>query len=1246
MRDEMKQQDIALSILKFWYFQELFGQESYPDNVKDRSNKKKDYLKVQMDYSLNILGEEEIFPIDPENGYTCSLYDKIHSYKRADGLEYYSGPEVYVGKIKREACINKLAELLNQKNPGLLKDYGESLEHDYSVIAWFSLKLNADGTYKEGSFSLSPNLWALKAIKKSVVEKINLLDLVNSDNYKTDNGELEKILLATDDEKGNQLKNKVKKYAQSMERPYLVKDEENHIEELNFVEFTIRLMELTHCVYDEYVKPLLKIEYEELVDGRSWIKNILPEEIDCNVYLTYYRKKQDAEKEDNYMPLFKSYYSDDLGMVLKSLEQDKEALLTKDLINYINGAYCEWKSVVEAGGRRTDVSRTDLLKNSENILLDYFKDCLHIKSAPIGKWPCQYSPALMQQTAINNVVKLIADENSEQRVFSVNGPPGTGKTTLLKEVIVHCIISKAVVLSSIADPDDAFDKKNFQEKYSTINSYYDFSKKSAALNKYSIVVTSNNNAAVENITKELPQTEKLLPDIKDLGVKELFTPENGRDIYFSDLSEMLFRNGRADDKLGREAATWGLVAVALGKKSNIDTFHKNVLVNLLKMYKDDVSQKNYDESKDGSKAIEVEGKLDCAAVEKTVKTYSEVREEFLKQLSLVEKSENSYATIIDDYCSLKKSVDQKGWSSLFEGIVKRFGHSNASETLQSLAEEYLENTTKVNLDFVKAVLHDECDSKDTYKGPQLNNPWFESEYDRNREKLLYYALQLIESFILSSKACRTNLELLEYFWDGKYRGSELKLCEADRAACAVPVMQTLLLLVPVISSTFASVQKFFRECSKRDVFGLLVVDEAGQAPPQMALGSLFRARRAIIVGDPKQVEPVVTGELDVLTRMFDAEIYAPYKDKSISVQRCADIINGVGTYLKNTDGGEDWVGCPLVVHRRCLSPMFDIANKISYDGIMKKGTFTPSEEQRKLFLYEDSKWFDIQGKEKGNKDHFVEAQGAFVADLVQKAFDKCGGKVPSLYVISPFKSVAMGMKQYLERRYGKDIAKAMDKNIGTVHTFQGKEAQEVIFLLGCDSSDGAKGAVGWVNNNIVNVAATRAKSRLYVVGRFKDVWEKQGEGKPVYTMYKILEQNGSVVSIKNEVPQAIEERIVCSECGESVNEAEKKYSERHFKRVLCRACQNAVKEGRTEERIVCSECGEAVNKAEKKYSERHFKKVLCRTCQNTVKEGRTEERIICSECGGAVSEAEEKYSERYFKRVLCRACQKNNVKRK
>ena len=66
------------------------------------------------------------------------------------------------------------------------------------------------------------------------------------------------------------------------------------------------------------------------------------------------------------------------------------------------------------------------------------------------------------------------------------------------------------------------------------------------------------------------------------------------------------------------------------------------------------------------------------------------------------------------------------------------------------------------------------------------------------------------------------------------------------------------------------------------------------------------------------------------------------------------------------------------------------------------------------------------------------------------------------------------------------------KHIGTIHTFQGKEADKVIIVLGVDSGEKGYGAIQWASAkpNILNVAVTRAKRKLCIVGD-KAKWANQ-----------------------------------------------------------------------------------------------------------------------------------------------------------
>lgn len=274
--------------------------------------------------------------------------------------------------------------------------------------------------------------------------------------------------------------------------------------------------------------------------------------------------------------------------------------------------------------------------------------------------------------------------------------------------------------------------------------------------------------------------------------------------------------------------------------------------------------------------------------------------------------------------------------------------------------------------------------------------------------------------------------------------------------------------------------------------GTLIIDEAGQATPQSALGSIWRTQRAIVVGDPLQVEPIVINPSELRRRFADdGQLAAEYRSSVMSVQSLADAANTFGGY-RHYEDEKLWLGCPLIVHRRCLEPMFSISNKIAYNGRMFLQTDKPSADR---FIFEKSIWIDIKGKERGNKDHTVPAQMDAVAELMRQSIADIG-ELPNVFIITPFKSIERSLKQKLrpvlkEAGFSEELVSDwLLKNCGTIHTFQGKEANEVVLVLGCDEDQG-RGAAAWVGKvpNIINVAVTRAKYRLAVIGD-KALWRR------------------------------------------------------------------------------------------------------------------------------------------------------------
>jgi hypothetical protein len=806
-----------------------------------------------------------------------------------------------------------------------------------------------------------------------------------------------------------------------------------------------------------------------------------------------------------------------------------------------------------------------------------------------GCWPAARHLGLVhsQQLAVNTILSDLAQG---QGIMGINGPPGTGKTTLLRDLIAAIITGRADELAKLRRASDGF-AQNAREVANEDGKQQWCFKLNPALLGFEIVIASSNNGAVENVTLELPQQDK---------IDESWLPDAA---YFPELGELL-----------TQTPAWGLISGALGSKARRTRFVEayfngqspyprratnetdkddtdsdvtedaldddeelNNLVDTLFVDPHSVpnSTDSQDEEADSAENETVprgflgwlNEQADINATrtpaerhaiwQRAVEDYQAIKEEsnqirervskIRELVSLVHASRSrptpeatrlqqlahdadllrQQRSALDEseihpaHAALKKSLDaliqhhakkptlwtnirslwqaQRGWSSLqillesqrdlAQSEVERLGRITAQldakqatvqtqlaqeehaqqqrqERDQAVLNEAVSLATSVNAIHLLAWLQGHAIGRG--HEVELAEPWNIAGWRQARARVFIQALKLHKTFFeLEAARTRSNLSLINSHLTGtQFKGFSR---DAIRSAWA-----SLFMVVPVLSSTFASFARSFGSLGVGEI-GWLFVDEAGQATPQAAVGALWRSQRAVLVGDPLQLKPIVTVSDAILEHMrthYDVESH--WLPNRQSAQTLADQATIWGKMAGPAEQ-KSWMGLPLAVHRRCDKPMFELANRIAYDGAMVYGTIAPRSDRETLASLHTG-WIHVKGP---SQDNWVPAEGKALHELLIR-LQADGVQAADISVITPFKIV----QENLKRMLGNKMV------CGTIHTMQGKEAAVVIMVMGGNTT--GTGARDWAvsSPNLLNVAATRAKRRLYVIGD-RDDWQNR-----------------------------------------------------------------------------------------------------------------------------------------------------------
>ncbi|WP_027859664.1 DEAD/DEAH box helicase [Marinobacterium jannaschii] len=717
-----------------------------------------------------------------------------------------------------------------------------------------------------------------------------------------------------------------------------------------------------------------------------------------------------------------------------------------------------------------------------------------------GRWPenPDYGLSLLQSFAVNTAL-----DTQSHPVVAVNGPPGTGKTTLLKDVIAACFVARTRALADLSIGDDWLGSDAVVE----------------AIMAHSMVVASSNNKAVENISRELPQLSKIHTAYQDqIG-------------HF---------------KSAANIGDWGTFCAVLGNQSNRGNF-KPVLERLkahLRNLRDPFSLNDLIrrlESAEASRAKELitdyVARLNKKALLIDLASDLQKTPAYQKHavfLGAFRNCLNKVALGFDEpelAGKLWMDADEAACTDMFEALndFKRqwfgigLGDKRVEEKLakaRACFELCYQELTNIELSAGRSGLNisDHLLFPDSYarnygesdesaeQRLQKSSPLGSKDINGRRSELFIAALALNEALLESvAKALLIQWDELSQLIDGRSETFELQP-EYQH------VWATLFLFFPVVSTSLSSVQTQFKLMQKKEGFGLVMFDEAGQAVNYHVAGLLQRSRQAIFVGDPIQIEPVVTTpesiDRDIAADFMPVSVQGDegkwgddYLVKMLSAQSIADRASGFYSMI-----GHRRIGIPLLVHRRCVDPMFSIANQMAYDGKMVLATHSSKTSSVK------SGWVNVveQPEEVQSEGYINDAEADAALTLIRFLAEEHPDVIEDgIFVITPFTKMAKALENKWNKAAklsknegwmckvlsrsdkGADPKVFAENNIGTVHTFQGKEAGVVILCLAASTVRKKSGGISWVNStpNLLNVAVTRAKKHLFILGNRSD-WVK------------------------------------------------------------------------------------------------------------------------------------------------------------
>jgi very-short-patch-repair endonuclease len=372
---------------------------------------------------------------------------------------------------------------------------------------------------------------------------------------------------------------------------------------------------------------------------------------------------------------------------------------------------------------------------------------------------------------------------------------------------------------------------------------------------------------------------------------------------------------------------------------------------------------------------------------------------------------------------------------------------------------------------------------------QIKLLWFKTKLNRLPSKIeIETAIRKFESdFYHRSREYTKDIYINQMIGKGKNVGkakSFLGLVDSARYgddSIDSTIFGQALDMLKIWSCTLKSLRNTFP--LKANVFDYVIFDEASQVDLPSAAPALYRAKNAIVVGDPMQLTHIAGITKDMDKGLAKSHGLTDKKDIYPQKIRYCDI-----SLYKSAENSLTHKPILLTNHYRSEDQIIALCNTAFYKGHLKiMTTLDYSRYPNNLPL--GVHWIECKGEvhrpSAGSKINAIEAEK--VKDVFHEVLEKISGTKLSIGIVTPYSRQEDAItKLIIETTPNyKELKEKHKIEVLTAHKFQGAEKDIMIFslVLTSKSQDNANKDL-WFNiyPQILNVALSRAKYLLYIIG--------------------------------------------------------------------------------------------------------------------------------------------------------------------